>query len=148
MSEKFLYNQSWGYIYAEGSLGAHQASYTRYLGGFKYQDQPACWLCARPSQKKGFAPRKVVGMKIFLLKKERKNKKEGKSGFYFTLAGVDDNGKWTNIVGPNGNQVLGFDNMKSGNIQLLEGTPRQGSAGAPAMAFSQVLANIATVGQA
>ena len=86
-------------------------------------------------------------MKIFLLKKVRKNKKEGKSAFYFTLAGVDDNGKWTNIVGPNGNQVLGFDNLKSGNIQLLEGTPRQGNVGAPAMAFSQVLAGIATVGQ-
>ncbi len=85
-------------------------------------------------------------MKIFLLKKERKNKKEGKSGIYYTLAGVDDNGKWANIVGPNGNQVLGFDNLASGNIQLLEGTPRQGS-GAPAMAFSQVLANMATVGQ-
>ena len=86
-------------------------------------------------------------MKIFLLKKERKNKKEGKSGIYYTLAGVDDNGKWSNIVGPKGNQVLGFDNIESGNIQLLEGTPRNGS-GAPAMAFSQVLASIATVGQA
>ena len=85
-------------------------------------------------------------MKIFLLKKERKNKKEGKSPFYFTLAGVDDNGKWSNIVGPNGNQVLGFDNIESGNIQLLEGTPRQGS-GAPAMEFSKVLAEMATVGQ-
>ena len=91
-------------------------------------------------------PRKVVGMKIFLLKKERKNKKEGKSGFFYTLAGVGEDGKWTNIVGPNGNQILGFDNLKSGNIQLLEGTPRDGK-GAPAMAFSQVLAHVATVGQ-
>ena len=74
--------------------------------------------------------------RVLLLKKESKKGTE-----YFQLVTVDENGKFSNVVGSKGNQVLAFP-VKSGkgHLSLFESNGERGKQ--ESVTFNSVMASL------